>query len=363
MSVFFFVGFLLTTQLFRLMRIVTRKGIDFTLMSEIFMQIAFSFIPMAVPISILFAMIYCLNKLSEDSEIVAIRAMGVNKSKMFMPFFIIAVMSAVCVFGLNRRIIPLMTKDFKNTIQVLTSKGFLADIKKEKFYTDIPNVTLFSEDVYDDGKKLERVFIKFRQKDGKDRVIFAKRGALIKNEDINNPSVNIRLDLFEGNIVSIDKTGKEVEKILFEKYEFPIISDTNIKSVSKDSMLTSDQLSAEIYLAKQRIKDETDPKKLKDFSYRLKNLKMEYWSRFNTPLQCLAFVLIGFVFGIKKGRGKSGNMTVYAFISVLVYYALFFSGVTVIKKTEIPPALVIMFPTLLTFILGTHFYKKIDWAS
>lgn len=345
------------------MQVVTKKGVDLMVLAELFGQIALSFVPMATPLSILFAMIFCLGKLSEDSEIIAIRAMGISKNQLFKPFLLIAIISAITIFSVNRTIIPKSTEALKITIQKMTSSGFLADITKGKFYTDIPNVTLFAEDVFDDGKRLERVFIKIKNTAQKDQIILARRGALIKSDDFKNENFDIQLDLFEGNITSYDSNLNEVEKILFKKYEFPIAGKGIKKLVSKDSMLTSSELSKYIDDLKSKPSEEVPKKELLRRAQVLQEARFEYWSRFNIPLQCIAFVLIGFVFGIKKGRGKSGNTSLYAFLSVLLYYILYFVGISVARKNGFSPVIITFLPTFLTVLLGLNFYRKIDWAS
>ncbi len=346
------------------MRIVTKKGVGINVMLELFAQIALAYLPMVVPLALLFAMIYTLNKLSEDSEIVAIRAMGISKEKLFAPFIILGLLCSISIFSVSRNIIPHSTKLFQNTLVKMTSSGFLADIKKEKFYTEIPGVILFAEDVYDDGKKMERVFIKIKSGNGKEKIIFAKRGALIKTEDLENPSLDIRLDLFEGNITSLENGSEKVEKIIFEKYEFPIVSDSSARTLNKDSMRTNSEILTRIAKFKSQLKDlDPNSREYEDIRYPLRNAQLEYWSRYNIPLQCIAFVLIGFVFGVKKGRGKSGNTTLIAFLAVILYYTSFFGGISLVKKSGLEPYVAIFMPTIVTFIFGSYFYKKLDWAS
>lgn len=348
------------------MRIVTKKGVDIYVLFELFGHIGMSFLPMAVPLSLLFAMIYTLNKLSEDSEIVAIRAMGINKAKLFMPFITIGVICSVAIFGLNRNIIPYSKRLFKNTIITLTSKGFLADIKKEQFYTDIPGVTLFAEKVSADGKVMDNVFIKLKKKGNQDKIMMAKKGVLIKDGPKDSSSLNLKLDLYEGNIISINNDGKELEKILFDKYEFPIVSSSSSGFVNKDSMRSSEELSIEIVKAKanllkaQQAKNDRD---IRHYTSRYRKSTLEYWTRLNVPFQCIAFVLLGFVFGVKKGRGKAKNTSALALVITILYYVLFFTGVSMAKKGTLPPYIVVFLPTFVVSIIGAHFYRKLDWAS
>ena len=369
MSLCFFICFLLPSQLFRLMRIVTKKGVEITVLFELFGHIAISFIPMAVPLSLLFAMIYTLGKLSEDSEIVAIRAMGVNKITLFAPFLIIGIISAVSVFSLNRNIIPYSKGLFKNTVIALTSEGFLSDIKKEQFYTEIPGIILFAEDVKNSGQELEKVFIKIKSKSN-EKIIMAQKGNLIKNQDHSTTGLNLRLDLYNGNIVTINSED-EMEKIIFDKYEFPITSGSENKFVNKDSMRSNDELLKNIEatrkyiesIKKSKLKPQRKEEIINDKEGSIRRSNLEYWSRFNVPIQCLAFVLLGFVFGVKKGRGKNRNTSVFILIFLIIYYALFFTGVSMVKKGELPAELVVFLPTTILLIVGAHYYRKLDWSS
>ncbi len=351
------------------MRIVTKKGVEITVLFELFGHIAISFVPMAVPLSLLFAMIYTLGRLSEDSEIVAIRAMGVSKEKLLSPFIIIGIVAAVSVFSLNRNIIPYSKRLFKNTVIALTSEGFLSDIKKEQFYTDIPGIILFAEDVKNSGQELEKVFIKIQGKKD-EKIIMAERGTLIKNQDKSTTALDLRMDLYDGNIVTL-KGRDEMEKILFEKYEFPIVSGSENKFVNKDSMRSNDELLAVMKkskmnvekLEKKKMNKKRKARMIDNYTNSFRRANLEYWTRFNVPLQCIAFILLGFVFGVKKGRGKNKNTSGIILVVLIVYYALFFTGISMAKRGQLPGELVVFVPTLLVMLVGIFYYRKLDWAS
>lgn len=364
MSLFFFVAFLLTFQLFRIIKIVISKGVEWSLVFELMGHIAISFVPMAVPLSCLFATIYTLNKLSEDSEIVAMRSFGMTKSKLFLPFLVVSLFIGACIYSLNNKVIPASKTQFKNTIVRLTSRGVLTDIKEGQFFTEVTGVTLFADTVIDKGRKMYNVFI---QQEGKgnllEQVVTAKEGALIKikNDEWSVPSV--RLHLTDGTIVKRFKdTNRDLEKILFKEYDFPLASGGAINHfVTKDGMRTNSELRAYIDEATKL----ADKKNLswKDKERSMAKTKLELWSRINTPVQCVIFVLLGFALGIKHGRGKSKNTSGRALVVLLSYYTIFFLGVSFARKGIVPAYLVVFTPTILAAIVGGYFYKKLDWAS
>jgi len=361
---FFFVAFLLTFQLFKIIRIMTAKSVELTSILELMGHIGVSFLPMAVPLSTLFAAIYTMNKMSEDSELVAMRSFGLSKRVLITPFLTLGLMISAVIFVLNTNLIPHSKTQFKNKLIGLGSQGLSADIKPGQFYIDIPGVTLFAEEVSDGGTKLGDVFILLKR-DGKEQIIAAKKGAIIKQEIGELRTPMMRLHLEQGNIVKILGDGKN-EKILFQEYDFPIISGGELPSfVSKDSMKSSHFLKKDIEKKKEELKSIKN-KKSKDYLNKKRSLSkslIEYWGRFNTPLQVLIFSLIGFCLGIKRGRGRSKSSGQTGFIILIIYYALFFTGISMAKKGNLSPAIAVFTPTFLALFLTGYYYHRVDWRG
>ena len=91
--------------------------------------------------------------------------------------------------------------------------------------------------------------------------------------------------------------------------------------------------------------------------------KLEFWSRINTPLQTLIFIFLGFTLGIKKGRGKARNTGPIGLIVIVSYYAVFFTGVGIVKKGVIAAQLAVFLPTILMFFIAFRLFKRLDWVS
>ncbi len=372
LSTVFFIAFLLTFQMFRITRIVINKGVDWPVVIELIGHIAISFLPMAIPLSVLFAAMYTLNKMSEDSEIIAMRSFGLTKWKLFSPFLILGVCISLSIFSLNQKLIPFSKTKFKNTIIRLTSKGMLTDIKAENFFTEIPGVTLFAEEVENDGRFMKNVFIQKKSGGSAEQIIMAKRGTLIKKAKDKWSLPSIRFHLEEGNIVKTKEGSDDVEKVLFEEYDFPISGSQGLNSfVTKDSMRTNEELLVVLNKYSARLTQLNKKKKLStpevhernDVVKSISKTKLEYWTRFNTPLQCIIFILLGFSLGIKKGRGKSSNTGVIGMLVLVLYYVIFFTGVSLAKKGQLSPFITVFTPSFLATIAGLYFYRKLDWAS
>lgn len=367
LSATFFITFLLTFQLFRLVSLVINKNLDVTIIFELLGHIALSFVPMALPLSGLFAAIYCMNKLSEDSEIIAMRSFGVKKLQLALPFIIVAIILSFSLFSLNQKIIPHSGWVFRNTVIKLTSEGVLTAIKPGDFYTEIPNIVLFAEEVEEGGTKLNDVFIRLKR-DKEEQMILAKRGAIIKQSisDVHNPM--IRMHLFDGNIVKTNLENLKVEKILFNEYDFPITSGGGVPGfITKDSMRSNQELKQVINESRveiEKLKKENAPEnEINDLKVRLSRSLLEYWERFNAPLQVFLLIMLGFCLGVKKGRGKGRNNSALAIIILVLYYALYFVGVSFAKKGAVAPYIPVFLPSIVLMILISKFYKDLDWAN
>ncbi len=320
-------------------------------------HVAVTFIPLATPLAAIFSAIFALNKLSEDSEIIAMRSFGLSKFKILMPFLLIGVLIAISVFSLNQNLIPFSKREFRSGMIQLTSKGLLQDIKKEQFFTDVPNVTLFAEKVDADGEKLENIFIHALAKNIRDddKVIMAEKGLVIKQKIDKWGSSSMRLNLTDGNIIKMNSTKDRTEKIIFKEYNFPLFEGVYKISVDvRNSMLTNKELLEKI---NQKISQN------KEGTGGMAKAKLELYSRYNTPILIVVFIFLGFSIGVKRGRGNKENGTVFAFLFVAIYYVLFFLGLSFSKDNAIPAALSIFAPTFILFVGALYFYRRLDWIN
>lgn len=345
-STLFFIGFLLVFQLFKFMRMLTQKEIPWEEALSLLGYMAVTLLPFSMPMAAFFATIFVVSKMSNDSEILAMRSFGWGKRKLYTPFFLLSLLVAVALFALQGSIIPNAKTIFRNTVIRLTSSGMLSSITPGTFFTEIPGVMLFVSEISEEQSRLKNIFI-HEQKEGQGiKVIFAEEGGLVKREGGRWGLPSVRLFLFRGNMVTIGPGG-QVKKILFEEYDFPITRQgQHIFLSSRISMKHNRQL-------RQDMKTQKGPE--------LTRLKMEYFGRWNTSIQCVLFVFLGFLFGMRRHRrGHRPNDSKGA-LTLIFYYAVFFGLGSFAKKGQVPVGVAIFGPTLLWGALGAWPLRKLNW--
>lgn len=310
--------------------------------------------------------------MSEDSEIIAMRSFGLSYFSIFLPFLLFSILVGFFTYFLNRDIIPYSSRELKNTIVRLTSKGVLSNIKKGQFYTEIPNVILFANDVLDDGKELVDVFIQ-TQTEQTERVIMAKKGILVRKEVPGEVITGLHLHLYDGNLLIHDSDKNELRKIIYKEYDFPIFNnDYKSNLVDRESTRTNVELLLSLDKYKNRItelnsqykqhpEDDSLFQEIKAVKMSLLRGKLEYWSRISSLFQCVSFVFLAFSFGIQRARGKSKSTVIPVLAILSLYYIFYFTGTSFTRKDIIAPIVTAFFPIFVCTGLAYHFYRKLNW--
>lgn len=357
-STVFFITFLLTFELFRLTDLLVTRDISLWFTLKLLGNIALTFVPLSLPIAVFFSTIYCLNRLSGDSEYIAMRAGGLTKSRILLPLLIIAGVLTFSVYQLNQNLIPRSNKEFRKKINYLTSSGLLAGIKEGQFFTLIPNVTLFATKSSKYGRNLEEVFLHLKENENSKKIIFAQKGELVFERKPDSLMESLTLTLYDGNIIGESK-GVNLEKILFKKYVFPISQKQFDDHFSiKETMLSSKELEGVLKMTKEEARAAYDFNEKEFF-----NAKYEFWNRKNGALICFIFCFLGFTLGITGNRGKSKNSGILGLMCLILYYGLYFSLVSVAKKNSIPIPVAVFSPAIVMTGLAFWFYRKLDWQS
>jgi lipopolysaccharide export system permease protein len=358
-STIFFISFLLTFQLFRLTDLLMSRDISILFILGLIGNTALTFVPLSLPIAVFFSTIFCLNRLSSDSEYIAMRAGGMTKIRILIPFLIVAGILTLTVFQLNQNVIPRSNKELRQKVVFLTSSGLLAGIKEGQFFTSIPNVTLFASKATTYGRKLEEVFLHIKENENEERAIFSARGELQFERDSSNLAEKLTLVLYDGNIVGGSKTKDSVEKINFKKYIFPISHNQLGDRFSiNQTMLSSHELEA---VTKMTFKEAEAKYNFNEKEYF--NAKYEFWSRKNGALICFIFCFLGFTLGVSGNRGKGRSSGLIGLGCLILYYGIFFGLVGVAQKETIPIPVAVFAPATILLGMAVYFYRKLDWQS
>ncbi|MDD3739197.1 MAG: LptF/LptG family permease, partial [Lentimicrobiaceae bacterium] len=98
-STFFVVIFVLLMQfVWTYVDVMVGKGLSWQVIAKLLFYASFTFLPTALPISILLSSIMSFGNLGENNELVAIKSAGISMRKIFIPISVIVLFVSVATY-------------------------------------------------------------------------------------------------------------------------------------------------------------------------------------------------------------------------------------------------------------------------
>ncbi len=111
------------------------KGLDWSVLGQLFFYISLTFVPMALPLSLLLSSLMMFGNLGERYELVAMKAAGISMQKMMLPLFVVIFFVCVGTFFYSNIVLPLCE---------LKSRSILWDVREKKLVFNIPEGIFYS---------------------------------------------------------------------------------------------------------------------------------------------------------------------------------------------------------------------------
>ena len=155
------------------------KGLDFGVIAELLLYASATFVPMALPIAILFASIMTMGNFGEKYELVAMKAGGVSVSRVMLPMTVVVLLLTGVAFYFANNVMPEAMVSYRKTLYDVTRKKPAINIRPGEYYKDIEGYVIRIGSKSPDGRTLEDVVIYDHTKGScETAVIVAKRGTM-----------------------------------------------------------------------------------------------------------------------------------------------------------------------------------------
>ena len=120
------------------------KGIEISILAEVFFYAALSFVPMALPIAILLASLMTFGNLGEQFELLAIKASGISLLRLMRPLTVFLCFVAIGTFYFQNNIIPLSQVKMFTLMNSIRSKSPELTIPESTFSSGLDGFNIFA---------------------------------------------------------------------------------------------------------------------------------------------------------------------------------------------------------------------------
>lgn len=140
---FFIVLFIFLMQsLWLLIDELVGKGLSWRIIFEFMGWLSLTFIPMALPLSTLFASIMTMGNLGENNELLAIKAAGISLQRILRPLFVVVFIIAIGGFFGSNNLIPYAQLKMRSLYYDIKRKRLEINIPEGVFYNGLPGYSI-----------------------------------------------------------------------------------------------------------------------------------------------------------------------------------------------------------------------------
>ena len=305
-------------------------------------------IVLTLPIVFLLGILVGVGRLSQDSELVALRAAGVDLFTLYRPIAVLAVAFTLVTGFVMTSVVPRTNRILYGMKLQLSTFAIAQRIQPGVFSPEFAGRRIYVERASPDRRTLEGLILSDRSNpaDG-ERLTLARRGAL----ELEEAEGRLWLRLEDAVTHHMPADARSYDRASYRTQRV-LLDDTNPKErfakTRPDKQLREMTLAELIHRART-----TGDDVLARLSW------VEVHKKFSFPAACLFFGLVGLPLGVVNRRGGRAAGFAVSTAIVLGYYVLYASGEARAVEGTIPPIVAMWLPNILLLILGAYSIGRI----
>lgn len=322
-------------QLKTIFNLIMRAGVPLDLAFTILGLHLPEIIVLTIPIGVLLGTLLVFNRLSGDSEIIALRTNGVSFYRIMVAPLLFGLMTSFVSFGINEGIVPIASRTAKKLEFLALYKSQLPEGQANFTYME-RNKNLSLNRIfyvgYYNGQKLHDVIVLDFSRDQLAQIVCSKTGTFDHGE----------WTLEQGRSYCINAKSDIAQILQFQKLKIP-----GAKNASK--VLESNQIKPK----------EMNMIELSNYIDTLKasnavsnDLLVRLYQKVSQPLACLIVALAGAPLGLLGRRSRSNLGLIYSAVVVFLYYVLQSSSGALGEAGRINPMMAAWLPNIVIGSLG-----------
>jgi LPS export ABC transporter permease LptF/LPS export ABC transporter permease LptG len=339
LAVFTFVFFI--PQLVRLMDLVVRHSGGAGRLALLFLSSLPPVLAFTLPMALLVGVLIGLGRLSADSEIVALHALGVGMRRLLLPVGVLALGSSAITLVITIWLGPASLRVLHSLEDQLRSSQVPYALQPRVFDERFPHLVVYVQDVEAAATRWRGVFLAETDSAAGSRLTLAEDAIVVAGPKQGK----FELHLGGGSTHEYDPHDPLRYNVsTFGSSDLPI-----------DVTSAADQNSATLSDAERPIGD-----LLKSRRPNRRESRVELHRRLAFPAACLVFAMLGVSAGVRPRRGGRAAGLVLTLLLICGYYLLFVAGVHLAQQGTLDPAAGVWGANIITAIVALVLLRRIE---
>ena len=377
----FYTFIILMKNLFDFAGMIIKRSLPASTVARLLFLSLPHIIVLTVPMSLLFGILIAVGRLSSDSEIIAMRALGISTRTIYRPVFLFSFLMFLINLYLMNFVLPRGNAEFA----ALRSEIFTSQIEKELkprvFYDEYENLTIYVNDVDPKTLQWKGVFVADSRTADETRTgtstgpvtiaqqLQAARAEAAQPQSILPQRSSNKIIIAESGNLSILKPSNQVwlnlknaETHLWDPKK-PDRYDLNTNLVQR--MRLPDKYGDanggyQRSLREMSFRELMEQARWAQYSHDA-DARETYWAAkvemnkmFAIPFACIVFGILGLPLGITNRRGGKSSGFSLSIAIILIYYVMINNGEHLADTGKIGPAVAMWTPNVVLLAIGIY---------
>jgi lipopolysaccharide export system permease protein len=322
---------MLLERMLRLLDFMLDKGGPFFMVLKMLANLIPHYLGLAIPAAFFVGMLLAVMRLSGDSELDAIHAMGVGLRRLLLPLVGLAVVLLVATAIIIGILQPYTRYAYRALVYTATHTVWNSALERGTFFTGLGNVAIMVDDISDGGRKLIGIFLHRTEDDGSTTTISAQEGELFRLKK----TFSLDLQLVNGSWVRCDNKGAHCMVLTFDKSDVPLdMAQGPVRTFGPRGEIVKELTLPELWNARY------DP----PASLTRAMIVAELNSRLVRIVSLLFLPLLAVPLGIVSRRARRSIGVVVGLVMLILFHNVLRFGESMVETGALPPIMGLWLP-------------------
>jgi LPS export ABC transporter permease LptF/LPS export ABC transporter permease LptG len=339
LAIFSFVFFV--PQLVRLMDLVVRHSASWETLGILFLCTLPGIFSFTLPMGVLVGVLIALGRMSADSELIAMSALGLGRRRLLVPIGFLAVGATLIAFCMTLWLGPLSVRTFRVLEDRLRSGQASFQVAPRVFDERFPRLVLYVNDIDSSATRWRGVFLAGTDAKDVSRLTLAEEAIVIADRSEGKLDLHLR----NGSVheFSLSEPGK-YSLSAFAERDLPVESRALEAGPAAEPSIPGRTMGALLHERASGARDAS----------------VEIQRRLSFPFACISFALLAVPLGARPRRGGRAAGFLITLLLISGYYLMFTVGAGLARQGSLPVWAGIWSANALTAALGLFLLPRLE---
>ncbi|MBN1151432.1 LptF/LptG family permease [candidate division WOR-3 bacterium] len=385
LSFFVYTFVLIMNRLFELVDLIFGKGLDPGTVGLIFLYSLPFIIAITAPMAFLTSVLAVFGRMSEDFEVIAAKALGINPLRLLVPLVFFATVFILIMVYFNNHILPETNHRVKLLLLEVGEKRPVAELAPRSFISNFPGYLIYARAINKSSNpaKLEDVLLLSKSEVSQENseFIISKEASISIDREWNM----ITFKMNEGQRHILGQNGSywtmafdtQTINILLPPEARPDTSYRGDREMSAQQMIQRvnswqrelDSLEKTVMSPPSTEFPENEALitsldvQIKSLKSEINRYSVEIHKKYSLPFAALTFIFLGVPLGILSRKGGMGAAFGIAILITTIYYIFIVGGETLSDRGFLNPAISMWSANVFFLTVGLWLYHGFFFDS